>query len=112
MDLLQRNLWKVCTDLPPPQHCTIGVSKSLVTLDDTTPSTGETEAQLGWVLGHTAVQRSIGTLHLWGSPISPAPSACCPGVTSLNPKAVELQSSLKIPGLLESPMGSGKADES
>lgn len=33
-------------------------------------------------------------------------------MTSLNPKALELQSSLKIPGLLESPMGSSEAEES
>lgn len=29
VDLLQRNLWKVCTHLPPPQHCVINVSWSL-----------------------------------------------------------------------------------
>jgi len=33
-------------------------------------------------------------------------------VISLNPKAPELQSSLKVPGLLETPTGGGKADES
>jgi len=48
-------------------------AKSLIALQDAIPSARETEAQPGRVLGRAAVQRSVGTPHLWGCMLSPPP---------------------------------------
>lgn len=62
------------------------------------------------MLGRAAVQRTISTppllgLHAKPPTTSPSPPACHSAVISLNPKALEVQSLLKITGLLETPNG-------